>query len=189
MLQKVEVLALCKKIALDYEGWDFTAGAFKDKRLKHTIKLVDPLWSFSPGSALAQPIAGVANKKVDKIYKESVTKTDWTHRVRHKKFFEGYVAGFRIYDLVADDAEARIRKILDEGIELLNKTYDFSSEEALLRSIPFEIEQVSGVKNCIIQGYLGNTEFIRKYYNEEVETEYPKRLDDVKKVMEYLGLE
>ena len=111
MLKKVEVLDLCKKIALDYDGWEFTAGAFKNKQLKHTIKIINPLWSFSPGSALAQPIAGISNKKIDKIYTQIVSKPSWTHRVNHKHFYDGYVAGVRIYDLIADDAEGRVRRM------------------------------------------------------------------------------
>ncbi|MDO6763755.1 hypothetical protein [Agarivorans sp. 1_MG-2023] len=188
MLKKIEVLDLCKKIALDYDGWEFVAGAFKDKRQKHTVKLVHPLWSFSSGSALAQPVAGVANKNVDKIYKELVTSSIWSHRVSLKTYNKNYIAGYRIYDLKEDKANARIRHMLDEGIELIDKIYDFSSEQALLKSIPFEIEQVGGVKNCIIQGCLGNFEFIKKYYKGDIKTEYPKDLEDVKKVMDYFNI-
>ena len=188
MLKKIEVLELCKKVALDYEGWEFTVGAFKDKRQKHTVKMVRPLWTFSPGSALAQPIAGVANKQVDKIYKQLVTSSNWTHRLSHKNFHKDYIGGYRIYDLIEDDAENRIHRMFNEGIKLIDNTYDFSSEQALLKSIPFEIEQVGGVKNCIIQGCLGNYDFIKQYYNEDIETEYPKDLIDVKKVMEYFNI-
>jgi len=190
MLKKIEVLELCKKIALDYDGWEFVAGAFKDKRHKHTIKMVNPCWSFSPGSALAQPIAAVSNKRIDKTFTELfLSKAYWTHFVDLKFSYEGYIAGYRIYDLISDDAEVRIRRMLNEGIELLDNTYDFSSEDALLKSIPFEIEQGPAVKNCIIQGCLGNYDFIKQYYNEEIETEYPKKLDRVKKVMEYFNTE
>ncbi len=188
MLKKVDVLDLCKKIALDYNGWDFIAGAFKDKRQKHTVRMVNPCWSFSSGSALAQPAAIIVNKKVDKIYTELVGESNWTHFISHKEFYNDYVAGYRLYDLVADNAEIRIRRMLDEGIELLDKTYDFSSEQALLKSIPFETEQVDGVINCIIQGCLGNYDFIKQYYNEDIETEYPKDLVDVKKIMEYFNI-
>ena len=76
----------------------------------------------------------------------------------------------------------------DEGLELLENTYDFSSEKALLESIPFEVEQVSGVINCIIQCCLGNFDFVRLYHNEEIETEYPKDLEDVQKAMEYFDI-
>jgi hypothetical protein len=64
MLKKVEIIALCKHIALDYEDWEFVAGSFKYKKLKHTILMVNPLWVFSSGSASCEPIGAIANKKL-----------------------------------------------------------------------------------------------------------------------------
>ncbi len=189
MLKKTEIISLCKEVAKDYEGWDFVAGIFKNKKINHTVKMVHPLWSFSPGSALAQPIAAVCNKKVDKIYKEIIGFSGtWTHNTRFERGVDDYIRRFRIYDIIEDDAEGRIRQLMDRGIEVIESTYDFSSEEALLKSIPVNIEKDPGLINCIIQGEFGNFDFIEQYCTEKIETIYPKRLDDAKKIADYYGV-
>ncbi len=101
---------------------------------------------------------------------------------------DDYIRRFRIYDIIEDDAENRIRQLMDRGIEVIESTYDFSSEEALLKSIPIDIEETPGLINCIIQGEFGNVDFIEKYCKEEIETIYPKRLDDAKKIADYYGV-
>ena len=189
MVKKVEIIDLCKRIAEDYEGWEFVSNGFKDKRLKHSDKLINPLWTFSPGSALTQPLVGVYVKKIEKIYTQIHSKDYWTHFVTHISHYDEYKSNFRVNDIVKDKAEYRIRRIVDQGLALLEKTYDFSSEQALLDSIPFSNEEADGVKKCILQGMYGNYDFIKQYYNEEIETYRPKWLDLVKNVMDHFGIE
>ena len=135
MMKKEEILDVCKKIAAECSGWEFSAQAFKNKELKHTVKLVEPLWSFSPGTALAQPLAGFLNKNVDKVYKYVYGDTGlWTSRVRLEDVYEEYkYTEFRFYDVVEDKAEEKIREFFERGIKILESTYDFSSEKTFLK--------------------------------------------------------
>ena len=63
-----EVLSLCKELTNEYQDWEFTSGQFKNKRLKHTNLIVSPNWIFSGVSALAQPVAGIENKKIEMCF-------------------------------------------------------------------------------------------------------------------------
>jgi hypothetical protein len=190
MLKKDEIINLCKLIAQDYPGWEFSAGAFKNKKdLTHSVKIVAPAWTFSPGSALMQPVAGFlhkeANKVIKYIYGEPFDITSW---IRMDSLHKDYVGGIRFYDIENDKAEEIIRKMLEEGFAILDKYYDFSSEENLLRSAPREIEGQFGVQYCIMMAILGDYDFVLKYRRDEIETEIPKLMDRIDKVIDYFNI-
>ncbi|WP_215398954.1 hypothetical protein [Rheinheimera oceanensis] len=190
MLNKDEIINLCKLIVQDYPGWEFSAGAFKNKKeLKHSVKIVDPTWSFSPGSALMQPVAGFLNKEAGKvikhIYGEPFELTSW---VRLESLNRDYVGGIRFYDIESDKAEDVIRQMFDEGLSVLDKYYDFSSEENLLRSAPKNIEGQFGVQYCIMMAILGDYDFVRKYRSNEIKTDIPKLMNRIDEVMRYFNI-
>jgi hypothetical protein len=190
MLKKVEIIALCKHIALDYDGWEFVAGSFKYKKLKHTVLMVEPAWTFSPSSALCQPIVAVANKKIDKLYSQIYRNSGWSHHMDIIDIKTCYPLTFRIYDIEKDDAENRIRAFLEDGLSIIEKTYDISSEEALLTSIPIIDEQVvAGIKTAVIQAYLGNPDFVRNLYQRIIDSDYLLYADVLKNVMDHFGIE
>jgi hypothetical protein len=191
MLKKDEIINLCKFIAQDYPGWEFSAGAFKNKKeMKHSVKIVAPTWSFSPGSALMQPVAGFLHKEAGKvikhIYGEPFDLTSW---VRLDGLNRDYVGGIRFYDIESDKAEDVIRKMFDEGLSVLDKYYDFSSEENLLKSAPKDIEGQFGVQYCIMMAILGDYDFVLKYRNNEIKTDAPKAYDDISEVIRYFNIE
>lgn len=190
MSTKIEIVNLCKSIAADIEGWKFVGGGFKDARMKHTDKLIDPLWSYSPGSVLTTPVAGVLHKEVEKIHKKIFGfSCYWTHRVSYKNYYQGYGrGGLRIVDIVENDAESCIRKILEQGFSLLDKTYNFSSEKGLLESIPEDIEGADGVKYCIIRAYLGDLDYVRRYRFDEIKTERPKKIEKIDQIIAHFEL-
>lgn len=182
---KSEIVDICRSLADGYEDWNFTAGAFKNVQSKHTIKLIDPLWSFSPGSALTSPVAGVFHKQIEKLHKKIFGFSSyWTHRVQFKKYYDDYSGGgLRIRDIVEDDAENCVQKIIDQGLYLLDRTYNFDSEEDLLENIPEEVEGSDGVKYCLIRAYLGDIDYVSRYRNDEIETQRPKKLESIDKII------
>ena len=74
-MKKNDITDLCGKIAEDYEDWQYVAGIFKNKNLKHTVKIMDPRWSFQPQSVLMQPITIVLNKKIAALKKKYLTES------------------------------------------------------------------------------------------------------------------
>ncbi len=79
--------------------------------------MVIPSWVFSPGSALAQPAVSVSNKRINKIYKMLLSRDKgWTHHVDFERGVDDYIRRFRIYEIIEDEAENRIRQLMDRGI-------------------------------------------------------------------------
>lgn len=189
MLKKADIVELCIKVAEDYPDWEFSSLAFKNKEFKHSVKLVDPLWSF-PGCALAQPIAGFLHKKTNVVFKYVYgCSSSWTSHVSlvhdHKDYNK---SDLWLYDLVDDQVEEKIRKMLNDGIEVIEQTYDFSSEENLLKNMPADLEGQNGVRYCIVKAYLGDFDFVRRYRADEIVTGWPKCYEQIDKVIEYYGI-
>ena len=192
--KKIELL--CKEIAQDYDGWEYSAKAFKNKCHKHTEMIVDMLWTGSPISISSQPVVIVSNKKIEKIWKKYIVRSvGWTQFLRimnpeNPKL--QYRA--RINDLKADNAEGYIRDVLNIGIRMLEENWDFSSEENLLRNLPLDdptmparknqlLEDDLGTRYCIAKMLLGDFDYIGRFYRDEIETMRPKRKGDLEKLI------
>jgi hypothetical protein len=191
-----QIELLCKDIAKDYDGWEYAAKKFQNKLLKHTDKIIIPRWTGSPISISSQPIVGIYNKKIEKIWRYTgKSKGDWSQFLRimnpeNQKL--QYRA--RIKDLVTDNAEDYIRDVLNIGIRMLEENWDFSSEENLLHNLPIDdptfpyrknglLEDDLGTRYCIARMLLGDFEYIQRFYNDEIETIRPKRKNDLEKLM------
>lgn len=196
-----QIELLCKEIAKDYEGWEYTpsAKAFKYKSLQYVDKMVEFGWTGSPISVSAQPVVIISNKKIEKIWRAYIGKTlGWTQFLRimnPEKPKLGYRA--RIKDLKADNAEGYIRDVLNIGIRMLEENWDFSSEENLLRNLPVNdptmpetkgrlLEDDLGTRYCIARMLLGDFEYIERFYRDEIETVRPKRKGDIEKLLAHL---
>ena len=46
-ITKKSVAPLCKQIASEYEGWQYTGERFSNKILKHSTLYIVPFWSFT----------------------------------------------------------------------------------------------------------------------------------------------
>lgn len=184
-----EIEALCKKIAEEYEGWEYSAKAFKNKELGHTVKTVSFLWTGSSASILAQPIVTLVNKRVEKVWKLTNKGAAWSQFLRvMRPGSEIHPHRIRIKDPEKDNAEGYIREVLDIGIQMLEDNWDFSSEENLLRNLPVDrfpelLKNDMGTRYCIARLLLGDFEYIEKFYNDEIITSGPKRKEDLEKIM------
>lgn len=187
--RKVQIDQLCKKIASDYEGWEYVAKAFKNKELPHTLKVIDFSWSGSSVSIASQPVVGIINKRVERIWKRTGKVSGWTQFLKIMKP-ESNIQPYRnrIKDLQQDNAEGYIREVLDIGISMLENNWDFSSEESLLWHLPVEkwpvmLEEDLGTRYCIAKMLVGDFKYIEDYYRDEIETVRPKRKADLEKIM------
>jgi hypothetical protein len=85
--------------------------------------------------------------------------------------------------------------VLADGIGILNKYFDYSSEENLLRNLPtgqkqrdgYEenafYEMSSGIAHCLAAIVLGNFDFVERYASDDFKTLRPKREAELKKIL------
>lgn len=92
-----------------------------------------------------------------------------------------------------DLSEARpvLRAMMQDGISLIERFYDQSSEENLLRSLPpkyktrhenspyDEMEKQKGVMICLVHILLGDFDFVVNYRSDEYKTIFPKRTKEL----------
>jgi|GEM_PF-3596594 hypothetical protein len=184
-----QIELLCKEIAKDYDGWEYSAKAFKDKRLKHTDKVIIFRWTGSSISISSQPIVGMLNKKIEAVWKIlNKGKTERTQFLRIMRPGSNvHPHRYRITDLEKDNAEGYIREVLDIGMRMLEENWDFSSEEALLRTLPKLLNSEDlATRYCIAQMLLGDFDFIQKYYNDEIYPEHVKRKHDLEAIIKHI---
>lgn len=188
-----QIELLCKKVALDYDGWEYAAKAFKCKELKHTTKEINFAWTGNAISVSSQPIVAIDNKKIDKIWKVlGIGKRGWSQFLRVKIPSEfGSSCFIRFQDLEAENTEGYIRQVLDTGIQMLEDNWDFSSEEDLLRNLPVEkwpelLEDQQGICYCIARLLIGDFYYIERFYNDEIPTRRPKYKHRLEQIMEHI---
>lgn len=182
---KKDVAELCKRISGEKESWKYVSSRFINVELKHTTLLVDPLWSFSSDSVLCQWIAGVHNKRIEKVLGLIGKSSSWTHRYRIDDQGEKFPFRKRIYNLYEDDAERYFRVMLEAGISLLSKSYSFSSEYEFLKNLPEEVEEIGGVKYCISRILIGDMDYVYRYLYE-IKVERPKPVKEIEKLIRHL---
>ena len=84
---------------------------------------------------------------------------------------------------------------LEDGIAFIDDHYDLSSEENLLRALPAkyatrhvnspydEMDRWKGVMLCVVHVLLGDFDFVDYYRSEGFKTTFPKRTDDLDKIV------
>lgn len=95
----------------------------------------------------------------------------------------------RIVDV--SDCRPFLRSVMLDGIDLIERLYDFSSEENFLDNLPpkytprsdkipyDEFERQKGVMMCIVRALLGDFEFVEKYQSDSYQTIFPKRTKEL----------
>ena len=194
-----EVLSLCKELTNEYQDWEFTSGQFKNKRLKHTNLIVSPNWIFSGVSALAQPVAGIENKKIEMCFSYWLgrnEKTYWSFAENLRNIEQHKMR--RRFKCVDEELINYIHEIMNLGIDLIADNYDLRDEAHILANLPPLYEDDNGIRQCIAKIIDGDFDFIFKFYNDEIiETRRPKkkkwldliivRIPDLKKQYESTG--
>lgn len=220
---KSELFQTCKEVAAEFSGWNFTSGFFKNKTLKHTDLVVHPGFGLEYGTTPLQPSVAIHNKRSMALFKAiigyemSTSLIDFRlvpHELSHmpenlrgpawicedKKAFlaTGDSDSTAEDDAVIDIKDARpiLKAMLQDGIALIERHYDLSSEEDLLKNLPpryevtphftvpySEMEKQKGVMMCIVHVLLGDFDFVEHYRSDGFETVYPKRTADLDKLI------
>jgi hypothetical protein len=102
----------------------------------------------------------------------------------------------KIWDHTLDFTEARpvLEAVLRDGITLIERHYDLSSEANFLRALPpkytpsrgipyDEMERQKGLMMCIVHILLGDFDFVERYRSEAFVTIYPKRTTELDKII------
>jgi hypothetical protein len=159
---KSELFDICSEVAAEFPDWSFSAGAFKNRTLKHSTTILWSGFAFRNGTTPLQPAIFIEHKTSMDLYRKLtgddhttsvVTLQNLAQRLRHTP--EALRTGGSIYrdksrsfaiappselarPHIIDITEARpvVRAALLDGIQLLSELYDFSSEENFLRNLP-----------------------------------------------------
>jgi hypothetical protein len=166
MTFKDDIYQICKEVASEFEGWNFVAGSFKNKTLKHTDLIVDPGLYFKSGGCDTQPCVAVNNKKAKKICQLVVGWDNWSLLIKYQlesADYRGVNSVMHIYPekfqavdmyrkpcawptqwIVQAQAKDYLRKVLTDGIGFLHKYFDLSSEEKFLSHLPTSYKWMDG---------------------------------------------
>ncbi len=172
--------------------------------------------SDNPGCSM-QPAVEVAHKRTIKLYQEIFgvkpsrtsfmrfqTVRNLLHEYPENLRFQGHVWLRRRPFVVTgidkqepwpktwigfDEAKPAIKGMLADGITLIEKYYDLSSEENLLRNLPpkyvpavgenEEMEGGLGVMVCVARILLGDFDFVEHYRSDDYKTLRPKRINEL----------
>lgn len=225
MTFKNEIFEICQKITAEFLDWKFTSsGEFVNKALKHTDLLVSPGFLFNTEpSCSVSPVAGIKNRKIVRLYKALFGREPfWTLSVKFQlesEKYRGVKSVKRIYPqkvpfttahgepnswpdgfIVRADALAYLRGVLTDGQCYIEKYFDLSSEESLLRHLPVSYqwmdkgignsgqmgsfyEEGDGIVHCLAAIILGDFDFVERYRSDEFKTMTPKRMHEIDKIM------
>jgi hypothetical protein len=85
-----------------------------------------------------------------------------------------------------------------DGISFIQNHYDLSSEASLLKGLPAkyttrhvnspydQMEKQKGVVMCLVHVLLGDFEFVEHYRSNDFSTIFPKRTDELDKIVDAL---
>jgi len=69
---KDRIYQMCAEIGVEFEGWEFSAGKFKNKSLKHSDLFILPGFGFKDENTPLQPAVSILNKKASVLSKNIV---------------------------------------------------------------------------------------------------------------------
>ncbi|AXL50614.1 hypothetical protein DSC91_002908 [Paraburkholderia caffeinilytica] len=228
MTFKSEIFEICQQVAVEFHGWKFTSsGDFVNKALKHTDLIVSPGFVFNAEpSCSVSPVAGIKNRKIVRLYKDLFGREPfWTLSVKFQlesEKYRGAISVKRIYPqkvpfttaheepncwpdgfIVRAEALTYLRGVLTDGRRYVEKYFDLSSEESLLRNLPVSYqwmdkgignsgqmgsfyEESDGIVHCLAAIILGDFDFVERYRSDEFKTMTPKRVHEIDKIVSVL---
>jgi hypothetical protein len=217
---KESVVAICTDVAKEFAGWEFKGGEFKKSILKHCDAVISAGFHYDAVSTCLLPSVQIDHKPSRRLcesiigydYGASLLRFDevkdffgkcfkenWNNStiVKNKKqLFHAVPDARRREDCYIDIFEVPLvmRAMVQDGIALLDRYYDQTSEDSLLRGLPPRYEPrfkhddppglngTAGIAACIAHIYVGDFEFFEWYRSEACKTVLPKKEADLKKI-------
>lgn len=218
---KDKLYELCGSVVSEFPDWSFTAGSFKNKTLKHTVLTIGLGFSFRDGNTPLQPALMIEHKKSMALFKKLNGYDQPTSIVPFQniaQLLEHIPQELRLGGWILEDknrqatlappseqarermidlTEARpvLRSVILDGIALIGRFYDLSSEDNFLRKLPAEyhtrvssipydeFERSKGVMMCVVRALAGDFDFAERYRSESYQTVFPKRLKEIDTVI------
>lgn len=218
---KDKVHELCDEVVAEFPDWSFAAGVFKNKTLKHTILTIGLGFSFRDGNTPLQPALVIEHKRSMALFKklngyEQPTSivplqnvAQLLEHIPEKLRLGGWIVEDKklqatlappselARDRMIDLTEARpvLRAVIMDGIALIGRFYDLSSEDDFLRNLPAEyktrassipydeFERNKGVMICVVRALAGDFDFAERYRSESYQTVFPKRIKEIDNVI------
>jgi hypothetical protein len=218
---KTKVFELCEAVVAEFPDWSFAAGAFKNKTLKHSVLTIGLGFAFRDGNTPLQPSLVIEHKKSMALFKKLNGYEQPTSIVPFQniaQLLEHMPQALRLGGWILEDRNlqaslappseaardrmidltgvpAVLRAVLMDGIELIGRFYDLSSEDALLRKLPAqyatrastipydEYERSKGVMMCLVRAFAGDFDFAERYRSDSYETVFPKRVKEIDTVI------
>lgn len=105
-----------------------------------------------------------------------------------------------VKDITLDITEVRsvLIETMKDAISFIENHYDLASENALLNGLPpkyatrhvnspyDQLEKMKGVMICLVRILLGDFDFVERYRSDDYKTIYPKRIQELDKIMDVL---
>lgn len=164
-ITKKSVAPLCKQIASEYEGWQYTGERFSNKMLKHSTLYIVPFWSFTLS---AQPSVLLINKLSLQINDKKEMWVSLKDILRPGATLETQV--YRKFVHTMREAEVYIRDFFKRGLNVIQQYYHWQDEEELLANMPMDLEGSVGIGYCLSRVILHDFDFVRRYINDEIKT-------------------
>jgi hypothetical protein len=218
---KKRLYEICGEVASEFQDWIFLSGTFTNKKLRHTTIAISPGFSFARNSTPLQPAILINHKKSMDLFKnlngyELPTSTLQFQNVAQMLEYmpddlrqgcyvledknlqmtlapPSELAKKRMVDVT--EAQPVLRAMMMDGIAIIDKLYDLSSEENLLinfppkyntrsNTIPYdEFERNKGVMVCVVRALLGDFDFVEEYRSDGYRTIFPKRIKEIDNIM------
>ena len=212
----------CTEVASEFPDWRFVSGEFKRHPLDGTSISIVPGFYIRDGNTPLQPSLVVRHAKSMSMFKKLFNYSQPTSIVIFQQIAQllchlpeelrlgGWIFSDRALQTkrappndparLVDITEVKpvLRAMVSDGIGLIDKLYDFSSEKLLLSSLPpkyatrhvnspyDEFERQKGVMVCVIHAYLGDFAFVEHYMSDEYKTVFPKRMTELNKLLAVL---
>lgn len=216
---KESVVEICTEVAKEFPGWEFKGGNFRKSTLKNCNVLISGGFHYDSVSTCLLPSIQVNHKPSSRLCKKIVGYDYGTSHLRFDEV-EGFSGQFetawsngtivkskrQLFQAVPDarrkeeryidiaEVPLVIRAMVHDGIVLLDRYYDQTSEESLLRGLPPKyvphfkhdnppgLNGTAGIAACIAHIYVGDFEFFEWYRSDACKTVIPKKVADLEKI-------
>jgi hypothetical protein len=221
MTFKTKLHEICNEVASEFPNWSFGSGAFNSKALKHTTLTIDPGFHFANGSTPIQPAIVLLHKKSMALFKrllgynqptsivqfqiipqlleytpQNLRRGGWIFEnksLQMKLAPPSELAAPKMVDI--SEAKPLLRATLLDGLQLIERLYDLSSEEHFLRALPPQYQTFSdtipydefvrskGVMLCMARVLVGESGWVEYYRSDNYKTVFPKRTAELDKIV------